>query len=51
MTVDTQDWYKEWYRRTWVIYNSAWDRFLREYVFCSEPPFKIKTRPPRILGS
>ena len=26
----TQDWYKEWHKRMWEIYNSEWDRFLRE---------------------
>lgn len=47
----TQDWYKEWYEREWKIYNSGWGRFLREYVFSTDPPFKIKPRPTRILGS
>jgi len=45
----TQDWYKEWHKRMWEIYNSEWDRFLREYVFSKDPPFKIEARPIRIL--
>ena len=38
------DWYKEWYQRQWEIYNSGWDKFLREYVFTKDPPFVIKER-------
>jgi len=47
----TPDWYKEWYKRMQEIYSSEWDRFLREYVFSPNPPFKINVRPVRILGN
>ena len=29
---NTQDQYKNWYKSMWKIYNSEWDKFLREYV-------------------
>ena len=45
-----ENWYKEWYKRMWEIHNSAWDQFLREYVFAKDPPFKISARPARVLG-
>jgi hypothetical protein len=48
--METQDWYKNWYRRMYEIYNSGWDQFMREYVFSEDPPFIIKERPSRTLG-
>jgi len=42
--VKEQDWFKEWYRRMYQIYNSEWDSFLREYVFSKDPPFVIKPK-------
>ena len=48
--MDTQEWYKEWYQRMHELYDSEWDKFLREYVFSEDPPFKINARPTRILG-
>ena len=41
MKPDNIDWYKEWYQRAYEIYNSAWDDFMRDYVFAKDPPFKI----------
>ncbi len=44
---NTQDQYKNWYKSMWKIYNSEWDKFLREYVFSKDPPFKIKYVIPK----
>lgn len=40
----TQDWYEDWYKNMWIIYNSGWDKFMREYVFSPDPPFKITVK-------
>jgi hypothetical protein len=47
--MERQDCFDDWYRYMWNIYNDEWNRFMREYVFSPDPPFKLNVRPARIL--
>lgn len=48
--MDDKDWFEQWYEAEWRRYNDSWERFMREYVFSPDPPFKNERQPTRILG-